>query len=83
MRGKRHSSHPDVLEQWPMKLPQGHVPTLGPRFDQGEEAAIKRACVSAREFMRGYGAGRQPRMLDLRHYYMNTAVINPADTNEK
>lgn len=38
------------------------------RYTPEQEARIKRAIHEAVEYMKGYGKGRQPRMIDTSHY---------------
>lgn len=69
MRPKKiHSSHPDVLETLPRRLAAAHDPSLGFRFTDKEEMAIAAAMRKSRQFMRTYGQGREPYMLDRRNY---------------
>lgn len=49
----------------PIKRP---TPCLGFRYTDSQEARIKRAMEDAVEYMKGYGKGRQPRMIDTSHY---------------
>ena len=59
-----HSSHPDVLEAF--RCPAR--PSLGFRFTEAEERAMAVAIRKSRQFMRTYGQGREPYMLDRRNY---------------
>lgn len=49
----------------PIKRP---TPCLGFRYTDSQEAHIKRAMEEAVEYMKGYGKGRQPRMIDTSRY---------------
>lgn len=66
MRPKKiHSSHPDVLETF--RRP-AQAPSLGFRFTDEEEKAIRRAMRDSIRYMATYGQGREPYMLDKRNY---------------
>lgn len=66
MRPKKiHSSHPDVLETFHRPA---QSPSLGVRFTDEEEKAIRRAMRDSIRYMATYGQGREPYMLDRRNY---------------
>jgi hypothetical protein len=63
-----HSSHPDVLEAFRRPTRAGQSPSLGFRFTEAEERAMAAAIRKSRQFMRIYGQGREPYILDRRNY---------------